>query len=174
MAHKRPPLEINAITESLKESKGQGVDVLFPTPTNTTANDQELKTSQKAPTRLPQTQKAPQPPTTENQAKLLTNKDVSKQGSKHTSNEESQEANIEERILASLQTTDLKANTFRYTQEELDFIRDVVYEAEVKYKTKLDKNDVARIGVEWLIADWRTNKQESLLARILTRKKARR
>ena len=174
MAHKRPPLEINAITESLKESKGQGVDVLFPTPTNTTANDQELKTSQKTPSRLPQRQKAPSPPTKNKQAKLLTSKNVSKQVSKYTSNGESQEANIEERILASLHTTDLKANTFRYTQEELDFIRDIVYEADVQYKTKLDKNDIARIGLEWLMVDWRTNKKESLLARILTSKKTRR
>jgi hypothetical protein len=101
-------------------------------------------------------------------------RNVSKQGRKIISKEGRKEVNIEERILASLQTTDLKANTFRYTQEELDFIRDVVYEAEVKYKTKLDKNDVARIGLEWLKEDWKTNNEESLLARILTSKKARR
>jgi hypothetical protein len=170
MAHKRPPLEINAITESLKESKGQGVGAFFPTPPNNPADDQEVKLPQKEPNRHTQRQKAPLPSTKKKQAKLLTSKNVSKQ----VSNEESQEANVEERILASLQTTDLKENTFRYTQEELDFIRDIVYEAEVKYKTKLNKNDVVRIGLEWLIVDWRTNNEESLLARILTSKKARR
>jgi hypothetical protein len=94
MAHKRPPLEINAITQSLKESKGQGVGVLFPPSPNNTADDQKLKTSQKTPSRLPQRQKAPSPPTKKKQAKLLTSKNVSKQVSKYTSNEESQEANI--------------------------------------------------------------------------------
>jgi hypothetical protein len=164
MAHKRPPLEIKAITESLKESKGQGVGVFFPTTPNTTADDEKLKSSEKSAS----------PPTKGKQGRRLTMKNVSKQGRKVVSKEGSKEVSIEESILASLQTTDLKANTFRYTQEELDFIRDVVYEAEVKYKTKLDKNDVARIGLEWLIQDWKTNNKESLLARILTSKKARR
>lgn len=108
---------------------------------------------------------------------ILTNKQVSNKASKQVSTkvikEESKETSIEARILALLQTTDLKANTFRYTQEELDFIRDVAYEAEVKYKTKLDKNDVARIGLEWLMEDWKANKEASLLARILTSKQIR-
>jgi len=108
---------------------------------------------------------------------ILTNKQVSNKASKQVSTqaikEEGKETSTEARILALLQTTDLKANTFRYTQEELDFIRDVAYEAEVKYKTKLDKNDVARIGLEWLMEDWKANKEASLLARILTSKQIR-
>jgi hypothetical protein len=48
-----------------------------------------------------------------------------------------------------------------------------VYEADVNYHTKLDKNDVARIGLEWLIVDWKAHKDTSLLARILTSKKIR-
>ena len=119
----------------------------------------------------------PSPTKKSNKTGMLTSKHVSnkarKQGSKDISSEENKEVNIEESILASLQTTDLKANTFRYTQEELDFIRDVVYEAEVNYKTKLDKNDVARIGLEWLIVNWKAKKETSLLARILTHKKTR-
>jgi hypothetical protein len=117
------------------------------------------------------------PPTDENKEEILTSKNVSnkasKQVTKFASKEENKDVNIEESILTSLQTTDLKPNTFRYTQGELDFIRDVVYEAEVKYKTKLDKNDIARIGLEWLIVDWKANKETSLLARMLTKKKTR-
>jgi hypothetical protein len=47
MAHKRPPLEISAITESLKESKGQGVGVFFPSPPTTTIENQEVKPKEK-------------------------------------------------------------------------------------------------------------------------------
>jgi hypothetical protein len=115
----------------------------------------------------------PSPTKKSNKTEILTSKNASNKASKQVSSEGNKEVNIEESILASLQTTALKANTFRYTQEELDFIRDVVYEADVNYKTKLDKNDVARIGLEWLIVDWKVNKETSLLARILTHKKTR-
>ena len=145
-----------------------------PTPPPTHADDTSDSKTYRSKKELKSSEKTPSSPTKERQRKRLTMKNVSKQGRKVISKEGSNEVNIEERILASLQTTDLKANTFRYTQEELDFIRDVVYEAEVKYKTKLDKNDVARIGLEWLKEDWKTNNEESLLARILTSKKARR
>src|SRR5919198_3652916 len=77
----------------------------------------------------------------------LTSKHVSKKVSKQESLQVSKNTGIEEKLLSLLQTGDLKPNTFRYTQQELDFIRDVTYEAEVKYKTKLDKNDVVRIAL---------------------------
>jgi hypothetical protein len=113
----------------------------------------------------------PAPTTKRNTTAILTSNHVSNKASKQVSNEETRGVSIEESILAALHTTALKANTFRYTQAELDFIRDVVYEAEVKYKTKLDKNDVARLGLEWLMVDWTAHKETSLLARILTSKK---
>ena len=87
--------------------------------------------------------------------------------------EKNDKETIEESILAALAVTPIKPNTFRYSIEELDFVRDVVYEAEVKYKTKLDKNDVVRIALEWLMTDYQQNAEDSLLARILASKKAR-
>lgn len=109
---------------------------------------------------------------TEKKDELLTSKQVSNKVSKQVitqaSKEEVKKASIEERLLASLQNPDLKANTFRYTQEELDFIRDFVYEAETKHGVKLDKNDIARLGLAWLMEDREERKENSLLARILT------
>lgn len=115
----------------------------------------------------------------EKSQEILTSKQKSKKVSKQASLQESKQATrditFEERLLSLLQTatTDLKPNTFRYTQEELDFIRDVSYEAQVKYNTKFDKNDVARTGIEWLMNDWKEKKNTSLLARILTSKQIR-
>ena len=113
----------------------------------------------------------------EKKDELLTSKQVSNKVSKQVitqvSKEEVKKESIEERLLASLQNPNLKANTFRYTQEELDFIRDIVYEAETKHRVKLDKNDIARLGLGWLMEDWKERKEDSLLARILTSKKAR-
>jgi hypothetical protein len=122
---------------------------------------------------------APAAPPAEERKKerILSSKQVSKNARKQGSTQESREvlesATIEARLIVSLQNPTLKANTFRYTQQELDFIRDIVYEAETKHGVKLDKNDIARLGLDWLMEDWKERKQDSLLARILTSKKAR-
>jgi hypothetical protein len=113
------------------------------------------------------------PPEEKPQPQILTSKQVSKKESNQVSKQEKNQESIEERILVSLRSTDLKINTFRYTQDELAFIRDIAYQADVKYNTKLNKNDIARIGLEWLMDDWKVNKDSSLLARILTSKQER-
>jgi hypothetical protein len=107
------------------------------------------------------------------QESMLASKQVSIQEKEQESLQANSEESIEDKILAAIAITPIKPNTFRYALEELDFIRDVVYEADVKYQTKLDKNDVARIALQWLMTDYRANKQESLLVSILARKKAR-
>lgn len=116
------------------------------------------------------------PPKEAIKEEILTNKQTSKKASKQESLQESQEEkkelSFEERILISLQATDLKANTFRYSQEELDFIEQISHEAKMKYRVKLDKNDIARIGLLWLKEDYKKNGEESLIGKILTSKKA--
>jgi hypothetical protein len=60
MANKRPPLEIEEVTQSLKESKGQGAGVFFPPPPNNNAANNDVKPI-KAPTvRRPTTEDDPQ------------------------------------------------------------------------------------------------------------------
>ena len=103
-----------------------------------------------------------------NKRKLLTKKNVSKKVKKQVS----KRLNLEDRLLNTLMIKSLKPNTFRYSQAELDFIRDVVYEADINHKTKIDKNDVARIALEWLMNDYKT-KDKNLIVRLLTKKKAR-
>jgi len=56
MAHKRPPLEIKAITASLKESKGQGVDAFFPPPPTHAADKKPSKPKEH--TSIPNPQKS--------------------------------------------------------------------------------------------------------------------
>lgn len=77
---------------------------------------------------------------------------------------------LEERLAAVFSSEGLKANTFRYTQEELDAIRDIVYRLETIYGKKIDKNDVVRLALNWLIYDFDEREEESLLVRILTSK----
>ncbi len=131
---------------------------------------------------------APREPTPVVEAKALEESkqvlfQASKQDYLQTSNEESRQASkgIQEsetlqgetafalaaQVRAALQAQGLKANTFRYTQRELDALRDMVYELETKYGHKLDKNDLVRIGLNWLILDFQARKQASFLVRIL-------
>lgn len=130
--------------------------------------------TQPSPSRKEETQ----PPTAQQKAdnkqeRMLTSKQVSIQAKKQENLPANKEESIEDKILAATAITPIKPNTFRYALEELDFVRDVVYEAEVKYQTKLDKNDVVRIALQWLKNDYRENNEASLLVSILARKKAR-
>ena len=109
---------------------------------------------------------------TSSQGKTRANSQASKQPRKQASLQERNQETIEDSILAALAITPIKPNTFRYSIQELDFIRDVVYEAEVKHQTKLDKNDVARIALEWLMYDHQEKGKDGLLVRILASKKA--
>jgi len=58
-------------------------------------------------------------------------------------------------------------NTFRYSQESLDALRDVVYELEVKRGLKTSRNDIMRLGLAWIVDDYRANGANSLLVAVL-------
>jgi hypothetical protein len=55
------------------------------------------------------------------------------------------------------------AGTFRFTQGELDAIRDVRYELEVKRGVKVTGNDIVRLGLNNVIDDYREGGESSLL-----------
>jgi len=58
-------------------------------------------------------------------------------------------------------------NTFRYSQEELEAVRDIVYEMEVRWRRKLTRNDVMRAALDLIIEDFKARQQDSFLARLL-------
>lgn len=58
-------------------------------------------------------------------------------------------------------------NTFRYSQDSLDAVRDIVYELEVKRGIKTSRNDVMRLGLAWLVDDYRTRREQSVLVQVL-------
>lgn len=58
-------------------------------------------------------------------------------------------------------------NTFRYTEEELEAVSDIVYEMEVRWGKKLTRNDVMRAALDLIIEDFRARQQDSFLARLL-------
>lgn len=65
-------------------------------------------------------------------------------------------------------------NTFRYSQESLDALRDVVYELEVKRGLKTSRNDIMRLGLAWIVDDYRANGANSLLVAVLKKERWKR
>lgn len=107
------------------------------------------------------------------QERILTSKKVSMKENKEETFQESEVWEREDHILETLAAPAQINHSFRYSAAELTFIRDVVYEAEVKYKFKLGKGEVLRIALLWLMYDYQASKQDSFLVRLLTRKKTR-
>lgn len=58
-------------------------------------------------------------------------------------------------------------NTFRYSQSDLDALRDIVYELEVKRNLKTTRNEVMRLGLAYIMDDYGANGADSLLVRVL-------
>lgn len=57
-------------------------------------------------------------------------------------------------------------NSYRFTPDELDALRDVVYELEVKRGIKITKNDLVRLGLNWVMEDYRSNGKQSVVAQV--------
>lgn len=58
-------------------------------------------------------------------------------------------------------------NTFRYSQQALDAVRDIVYELEVARGVKTSRNDVMRLALAWIVDDYRENGAASVLVKVL-------
>jgi hypothetical protein len=58
-------------------------------------------------------------------------------------------------------------NSYRYHDEELESVRDIVYALEVRWSRKVNRNDVMRAALLWAIDDYETRGEESILVRLL-------
>ncbi len=64
-------------------------------------------------------------------------------------------------------------NAFRYTEQELSWLTDALYEVTKRHNVKLTKQDVARLGLIAVLWDYRTRGDDSLLGEMAIRKKGR-
>ena len=70
------------------------------------------------------------------------------------------------RIRGAVKNLGKEAATHRFTQEEKDKIADIVYTYHRQgYKTS--ENEIARIGINWLINEFQENGSQSILHRVL-------
>jgi hypothetical protein len=63
----------------------------------------------------------------------------------------------------------LASSTFRFRPEELAEMDKVYAQLASVYPGKVSKNDLVRLAVRWLLADYEENGEESTLAQVLAR-----
>jgi hypothetical protein len=61
--------------------------------------------------------------------------------------------------------------TFRYTDSELTRLTDALYDVTKRHRVKLTKQDVARLGLNAVLWDHETRRNQSLLTQLALRKK---
>ncbi len=62
-------------------------------------------------------------------------------------------------------------NAFRYTERELSWLTDAIYEVFKRYRAKISKQEVARLGLAAVLLDFQERGDASLLAQLAARKK---
>ena len=147
MAHKRPPLDIGEVTESLKASQGQGVGVFFPPPTNNTAEKKAVEPIQTSPAlQAPQEGYTPEP-----------RHDVTT----------SARQNINYRAWKDIiENTETHNSALRLTREEHYDVEDVVSNLERTHHIKTSMNELARLGLLSVLRDYKQYKQQSLVYKV--------
>lgn len=63
------------------------------------------------------------------------------------------------------------ANTFRYTDEELTWLNDALYDLTTRHRVKLTKQDIARLGLNAVLWDYQVHGDASLLGELVRRKR---
>jgi hypothetical protein len=76
-------------------------------------------------------------------------------------------------VWASVDTPATITNSFRYTAAELSALVDVLYEITKQYGAKLTKQDVARLGLNVVLDDYRQRGLHSLLGQLAVRRQRR-
>ena len=62
-------------------------------------------------------------------------------------------------------------NAFRYTDQELTTLADVLYDVGKRHRVKVSKQDIARLGLNAVLQDYQERGDDSLLAELVRRKK---
>jgi hypothetical protein len=147
MAHKRPPLDIGELTQSLKASQGQGVGVFFPPPPNNTA---EKKGGE--PIQTPHVPPAP-PADDSPEARH----DVTT----------SARQNVDYRAWKDIiENTETHNSALRLTRKERYDVEDVVSDLERTHHIKTSMNELARLGLLSILRDYKQRKQQSLVYKV--------
>ena len=158
--NKRPPVDIGDVTETLKESKGQGMDVFFPTPPHNIANDnKDLKPKKKT--------RAIKTPEDDNifldESKKLNEESLNTLNDVMTSL--LQDVNLR-RWKDTIENTETRGSSLRLTNDEIYAVQDILKDLERQLKIKTSINELARLGLLFLIHDFKKNGDKSLIYKV--------
>ncbi len=172
MAKKRPPLEIEELTESLKESRGQGMDVFFPTPSKE-VNDHSKIINDTDMTHA----------STDKLGKEIS--EESKNVSEKLKKRNERRKDVPNDVMTSLlhdvlhdvnlrgwkeiiENTETHNSSLRLTTEESDEVEDLIKELKRRLKIKTSLNEVARLGLLYILHDFKKNRESSLIYKVKT------
>jgi len=152
-SNKRPPLEIDDLTTNLKQSSGKGVDAFFPShPVQQTEAPQEKIQNDESP--FPRKEARKEITENEPNSRYL---DVTT-SSRHDVNLRTWKDIIE--------NTETHNSSLRITNNEKYDIKDLIDELERKYKIKTSLNEIARLGILYIVHDFKKDKLHSLIMKV--------
>ena len=155
--------------------KGKGADIFF-------GGDAALSQAEVSPADIPPTGAVPQP-----QLVNIPDEQHSMQESKHASMQESKQLTVPvdqtalpllppeilESIWQDISHRATITNAFRYTDLELSQLTDAIYEISKRHEVKLTKQDIARLGLNAVLWDYRARGDASILGALALRRKTR-
>ena len=145
MANKRPPIEMGELTENLKQSSGKGMSAFFPASSSPTSQDEII----------PETPAPPSQPA-ENEVPSVVD-DVTTSSRYDVSFRKWRDI---------IEDTETHNSALRLTNDESYAIEDVINDLKRKYKVKTSMNELARLGLLYLVQDFKKNKQQSLIVEV--------
>ena len=146
--------------------KGQGAEIFFgEAAKHLETSEDENADHQDAP--IPPPESKPASKTTDQPASQQTSLPASKQAALPREAVPTLSPSTRRKLRDLLEREHRTHNTYRYHDDELAAVRDIVYELEVRWGAKTTRNDVMRAAILWAIEDYNTRSQESCLLQLL-------
>jgi hypothetical protein len=163
---KRPPLEMEDVTETLKESKGQGMDVFFPTsPSEDNENSQTINDTGITHTLTDKPDKE-----ISAESKDLNEKVKKRNERKNNVRDDVMTFSLHDVNLRewrdTIENTETHNSSLRLTTQESDEIEDLIKELKRRLKIKTSLNEVARLGLLYILHDFKKNRENSLVYKV--------
>ena len=151
--------------------KGQGADIFFGENAAKHLGDPESEDADLQDTPLPSLESKPASKTTDQSASQQTSLPASQQDSNQaTAPQEGVRTlnpSTRRKLRDLLEREHRTHNTYRYHDDELAAVRDIVYELEVRRGVKVSRNDVMRAALLWAIEDYKERGEDSCLMQLL-------
>jgi hypothetical protein len=158
MANKRPPLEIGELTQNLKQSTGKGTDAFFPSPPPSQEVQKNTPRSSEA---IVSRSKETQP------VQEFPNKSDNKRSSASSDVMTSLLHDVNYREWRDIiENTETHNSSLRLTTEEAEDVEDLIKELKRKLKIKTSLNEIARLGLLYILHDFKKNRENSLVYKV--------